>query len=343
MSFLPILSRLKAKLRPPLPLLEIAAEVQELEPASSVPCRPPVFLAGELDRVRDFFGGREAQVPRLLATKREEGPTLSYRFPNALLADFTVYCGGRYEVYSSETKRPVLTGSPDVFEEAQLCTTNCAQTYFGHFLRESLPLEVLAEQRSMTALTFDRRPWLHEAGYRELVGLHPTPTNFARVSNLWITDERTLNEGWKSRFRIVREAVRSKVRSTGGNHVYLRRGTLGTARNLLNEEVVCERLEAAGFRIVAPEMMAPAEIAVALANAKVVACVEGSVQQHAFIGMPEGSTLLSIQPPYRFNSIAKLMTDAIDATLAFAVAEPADHGFTIDPDRLLRTLDLAHS
>ena len=340
MNFLPILSRLKAKVRPPLPLLEIAAEIRELEPASSVPCRAPVALPGELDRVRDFFGGREAQVPRLLATTREEGPTLSYRLPNALLADFTVYSRGRYEVYSAGAKRPVLTGSAQEFDEAQLCTTNCAQTYFGHFLRESLPLEVLAKQRGMTALTFARKPWLHEAGYRDVVGLQPATTNFARVRNLWITDERMLNEGWKMRFREVREAVRGKVRPAGDTPVYLRRGTLGTARNLLNEEAVCERLESAGFRIIAPESMSPAEIAAALAAAKVVACVEGSVQQHAFIAMPEGSTMVSIQPPHRFNSVAKLLTDAIDATFAFVVAEPASDGFTIAPERILKTLDL---
>ena len=194
MNLLPILSRLKAKLRPPLPLLDISAEVRELEPASSVPAKPPSFLPDELDRVRDFLGGREAQVPRLLATTRDEGPTLSYRLPNALLADFTVYCGGRYDVYAGGSKRPVLTGASDELDEAQLCTTSCAQTYFGHFLRESLPLEVLAEQRSMIALTFARMPWLHEPGYRALVGMEPVATGYARVRNLWITDERALNE-----------------------------------------------------------------------------------------------------------------------------------------------------
>ncbi len=231
MNFLPVMSRVKAKLRPPLPLLDLAVEVRELEPASSVPCKLPVSLPGELERVRDFLGGREEQVPRLFATTRDEGPTLSYRLPDALLADFTVYSGGRYDVYAGGTKRPVLTGSPDEFDEAQLCTTSCAQTYFGHFLRESLPLEVLADHRSMTALTFRRDPWLHEPGYRALVGMNPFETSFAKVRNLWITDERMLNRGWRSRFQKVRDAVRSKVTPTGDKAVYLRRGTMGTARN----------------------------------------------------------------------------------------------------------------
>lgn len=343
MDFLPILSRVKAKLIAPLPLLDIAAEVRQLEPASSVPAKPPLSLPDEIGRVRDFFGGREAQVPRLLAVTRDEGPTLSYRLPDALIADFTVYCGGRYEVYAGGGKRPVLTGASDEFDEAQLCTTSCAQSYFGHFLRESLPLEVLAEQRSVVGVTFAREPWLHESGYRALVGLDPVATSFARVRNLWITDERMLNEGWRARFRKVRERVRGKVIPTGDERVYLRRGTMGKARNLLNEDAICECLNTEGFKIIAPESMKPWEIASALANAKLVACVEGSVQQHAFIAMPEGATMLSIQPPNRFNSIAKLLTDAIDATFAFTVADPAENGFELQPDRFLRTLDLTRA
>jgi len=340
MNFQPVISRVKAKLRPPLPLLDLAAEVRELESASSVPCKLPLSLPGELERVRDFLGGRDEQVPRLLATLRVEGPTLSYRLPDALLADFTVYSGGRYDVYAGGPKRPVLTGSPDEFEEAQLCTTSCAQTYFGHFLRESLPLEVLAGQRSMTALTFRRNPWLHEPGYRALVGLKPVETSFARARNLWITDERTLNQSWRSRFQKVRDAVRSKVTPTGDESVYLRRGTMGTARILLNENAICDRLQSEGFRIIAPETMAAADIAAVLAGARLVACIEGSVQQHAFVGMPAGAAMVSIQPPHRFNSVAKLLTDAIDATFAFTVAEPAEGGFSLNPDRLLRTLEL---
>lgn len=340
MNFLPVISRARSKLRPKLPLLEIAAEVRELEPASSVECKPPLFLPGELDRVVDFLGGREAQVPRLLATVRSEGPTLSHRFPQALLADFTVYCGNRFEVYSPATKRAVLTGSPDEFEEAQLCTTSCAQAYFGHFLRESLPLEVLAHQRGMTALTFDRQPWLHEPGYRSLIGLDSVRTSHARVRNLWITDERALNEGWRARFQSLRKTLRGKANPSRETHVYLRRGTLGTSRNLLNEDEIAERLDTAGFQVIAPETMTAEEVASSLAGAKMVVCIEGSVQQHAFIAMPEGAAMISVQPPARFNSIAKLLSDAISASFAFVVADPAAGGFTLDPDRLFRTIDL---
>jgi hypothetical protein len=340
MNFLPVISRIRSRLRRPLPLRKIAAEVRELEPASSLECRPPVSLPGELDRVVDFLGGAENQVPRLLATVREEGPTLSYRFRNAMLADFTVYCGNRYEVYSPSTKRPVLTGSPEKFGEAELCTTNCAQTYFGHFLREALPLEILAQQRGMPALTFRRQPWLHEPGYRSLVELEPVETSYAEVTNLWITDERALNEGWKTRFQTLRRTLRAKFTPARDTHVYLQRGTMGTARNLLNEDEIAGKLEFIGFRVIAPETMSAEEIANVLVGAKVIVCVEGSVQQHAFIAMPEGATLVSIQPPARFNSIAKLLSDAVEARFAYVVAEPAVGGFTLEPDRLLRTIDL---
>ena len=340
LSLLPGLSRARAKLRRSPPLLDLALEMRELEPASSVPCEPAIALPGELDRVVTFLGGAEAQVPRLLADVREEGPTLSYRLPDALLADFTVYCGQSFEVLRGGRKRPVLVGSPDEFDEAQLCATSCTETYFGHFIRDALPLELLAGRRNLTALAFKREPWLHEPGYRALVGLEPRRTSFARVRNLWVTDERALNSGWTERYRELRERVRSGSKPNGGTHIFLCRGMLGTARHLINEDELVERLHAAGFRIVSPETMQPGELAAALGSAKVVACVEGSAQQHAFIAMPAGAALLSIQPPQRFNSVGKIIADAIGARFAYAVAEPAGGGFSIDPDRVLRTLDL---
>lgn len=340
MNFLPVSSRLRARLSPPLPLLEVAAEVCELEPGSTFECPPPISLHGELDRVTAFVGDREAQVRRLQERVRSEGPTLSYRLMNAILADYTVYCGDRYQVYRSGRKRAVLVGSADEFDQAQLCTTSCAEIYFGHFLREVLPLELLANQRQMAPLSFHRKPWLHENGYRRLLRMESRSTRYAHVRDLWITDERALNGGWVSRFEELRTRLKESIKPSGNEQVFIRRGVLGSARDLVNEDKLCHDLARLGFRIICPESLSARETASALASARTVVCAEGSAHQHAFIAIPRGSTFVSIQPPSQFNTVAKVIADRIGVRFAFHVAEAAGNGFRVDLDRMRKTLDL---
>lgn len=339
-TFLPVLSRAKAKMRPAPPLLDIATEIRELEPGSKFEMRPPISLPDELDHVTGFVGEAEFQLDRLNCEVQVEGPTLSYSLHDALLADFTVYCGGRYSVLRSGKKRPVIIGKALRFDEAQLCTTSCAESYFGHFLREVLPLELLAQQRGVTPLTFDRDPWLHESDYRALVDMDAVTTSFARVRTLWITDERSLNAGWLSRFETLRSRLKAKVRSGDDTPVFLRRGRLATGRSLINEDEVAEELALIGFRILEPETMRASSLAEALSSARLVMCQEGSAHQHAFIAMPSGSNFLSVQPANLFNTIARVIADRIGVQYAYIAADSAEGGYKLDLARLRKIVDL---
>src|SRR5206468_430963 len=132
----------------------------------------------------------------------------------------------------------------------------CVETYFGHFLRDALPLELLARERGLPPLSFERAPWLHEQGYRNLLGMPAVRTRYARVNTLWLVDETALNAGWARRYGELRRRIREKVEPTGDSHVFLARGAMGaTTRNLVNEQQLAEQLEACGFRIIRPEQM----------------------------------------------------------------------------------------
>lgn len=340
MTFLPVLSRAKAKMRPAPPLLDIATEMRELEPGSTFEMRPAIGLPGELDRVTGFDGEGEFQLDRLNSAVQVEGPTISYCLPDSQLADFTVYCGGRFSVLRSGRKRPIIIGTADRFDEAQLCTTSCAETFFGHFLREVLPLELLAQQRGVTPLAFNRKPWVHETGYRDLLDLAPVTISFAKVGKLWITDERALNGGWVSRFETLRARAKAKLSPGKESLIFLRRGRLGTGRFLGNEDQLADDLSAIGFRILEPETMEPADLVAAMSSARLVVCLEGSAQQHAFLAMPAGSAFLSIQPANRFNTIGRVIADRVGVQFAYVVADAAGSECRLDPARLRKTLDL---
>jgi hypothetical protein len=336
-----VTTRILAKFkRGPANLFALADEVQELEPGSRFETAPAICLPNEIDRVTGFVGDERLHRIRLEGGIREEEPTLAYRLSNALLADFTVYAAGVYQVYREGRKRPVLTGTPDEFDEAQLCTTACAQMYFGHFFHDSLVIEELAARRQLTPLTFARKPWLHEPKYRELFDRQSVATSLALVGRLWLVDERSLNEGWRSRFGALRERLRSKVTSTGARDVFITRGSLFTGRSLANEPQLAEMLQSRGFTILEPEKEDPETIASVLRDAKLVVCVAGSAEVHALVAMPAGATLIEIQIAPFFGTIGKILTESIDVHWGYVVAEATPNGFWLEPERLLQTLDL---
>ena len=94
-----------------------------------------------------------------------------------------------------------------------------------------------------------------------------------------------------------------------------------------------------GFEIVSPEAEAPRRIVEKLAEAEIAILVEGSAQNHCLLAMPPGATLLTIQPPTRFNALSKTFADAIGLRWGFVVAGPDPEGFRLPVDRLLRTID----
>ena len=115
---------------------------------------------------------------------------------------------------------------------------------------------------------------------------------------------------------------------------------MAEARELVNQRELADELERWGFRVIDPEKMDVPSISAALAGAKVVTCVEGSAQNHALFAMPAGAALLSIQPPNRFNSISKVVADAVGVRFAYVVADARESGFYLDPARFMRTLEL---
>lgn len=340
LNIIPAYSRLKAKVLPPASLQDLASQTIEIEPGSTFEVPEAICLPGEFDRVTGFVGNPKIDLARLRSGLRREGPTKAYRLDDALMADFTVYCGDAYQVFRKARKRPILSNRPEEISEAQLCTTSCAQTYFGHFFHDSLPLEELAARRGVTPVTFTRKPWLHEPDYRKLFEREITSVSHARFRRLWIVDETTLNSGWISRFEALRGRLRSKVSPTGCERVFLMRGSLANGRQLQNEAEVADELFRNGFQIVQPEKETASTLATILCGAKIAVCVAGSAKLHALVSMAKGTTLVDIHLSSAFGTIGKLLCDSIQMRWGYVVAEAQNSGFHLDPARLLKTLDL---
>ena len=342
-QLLPVFARLRAKVVGNRPIAKCAAEVVELSPATARMQPAAIALPGEFDRVLAVQEETTLAMERerVTACERRHGPTLAYRIDNAVLGEGTLYYDGGYDVIRSHSTGALLRGELDDFAEMQLCVNYVIERYFGHWLVDGLCLELLAQRRSMPGLALARAPWLHESGYRELVGLEVIRLRKARIRRLWVIDDRGINDGWISRFQELRSRVRLGAKGEGARRLMVTRGTLGAKRNLVNSSEVHAALERIGFEIVDPESETPGSLVGKLAAAEIVVAVEGSVQNHGLLAMPSGSIFVAIQPPDRFNAFAKAQADAAGIKWGYVVADSDPDGFCLPVERLLRTIDEA--
>lgn len=324
-------------------LFDAADEVVELAPPSIEPSFEAISLPGELDRATGAIGDLARQHKVLTPGEIRFGPTLSYRYSQALLADETIYVRGLHYVCGSGRKRPVIFDRHDSFDEAQLCNHPATRIFFGHWVRDAMCLELLARERGMVPLSFKSKAWLHEPAYRRIFELPETSTSLARVERLWITDDRELNGSWGKRFRELRSRVRSVAGKDGPSHVFLSRGSAGSARDIQNRREIEALLAGRGFTVIEPEFMAADEIIRALRSARILVSGEGSNLIHAQLALPESSAMVVIQPPTQFNAHHKSVADIVGLRFGFVVGEAAGRGFTVDPSRLMRTIDLAEN
>lgn len=341
LSFAPVTARLRARAIGMRTLQDVADETVVLHPAETVEVAPAIALPGEFERVRgvpvtDTF---EMQWERSTARKAVHSATVAYRLSNALLGNQTTFCRAFFE-RTAENRKPFIAGRPEHIAEAQLCTHWIGNKYFGHWLHDCMPLELLAEERGLRALNFVRPKWLHEDGYRDAFKLAYDAVTTAIVEKLWVIDDRGLNAGFAGRFRELRRRNRERHRGGTGRAVFLARGTTGVSRNLSNEAEMIDHLVKKGFDIVYPERLAVEQIAQALSRAPIVVAVEGSHVNHAHFAMPENAALVTIQPPTRFSSFHKVFCDLIRTRFAYVVADPRGDDFSLPTKRLDQTLEL---
>lgn len=154
-------------------------------------------------------------------------------------------------------------------------------------------------------------------------------------------DDQSNNRSRHARYRAMGDKLLSHVPHAPHPGVFLLRGGDGDLRLLRNELELAEHLRVTrGFRVVNPLKSDVPSIVAACAGAKVVIGVEGSQLVHGVNVLQPGGSLLTLQPPNRFVSYYKYLTDRDHQQFGFVVGIPEGDGFRIDIGEVERTLDL---
>lgn len=343
--FLPITSRLRRRISSRPSIEDIANKIVEIAPPFVRQSMPAISLPNELERVERFEPTNSPQVhfDRLYAREQHHGPTVAYRLDQSLLHKGTLYFRNDYRTYTKNPSKVMMSGKSKFFEEAQLSSSPLEHLYFGHWLHDTLPLELLASDRGMSAIRPQDPPWMHTSGYREALGMVPNTEQHARIAKLWLIDDRGLNNNWSNRYMRVRDSLQSLRPKSGDERVFISRGKSGVRREIVNLTEVEAALENVGFKMLYPERETPETIVKVLANARIVVGMVGSALAHAQLAMPQGAALVTIQPTTLFSGFHKLFADVSGIRFAFVVADRQNDDSIVNVTRLMKTIELVEA
>lgn len=306
--------------------------------------RPLIHLPGELDRIKGDHPQTDPSVNRDLITclNHHQGPTRAHRLRDVVVADGCAMGSGWVLTLRDERRRPLLPRLEEFSKPAALCSTMVSERFFGHWLRDQLPHEILADDLALVPVALRGTGRVNENEYRSLTKLDAYKPGPALFRSMWIFDDHQITDHRVARIRRLRSLIRSSVAGGGKDIVYVARGRGGVGRTLSNEAELTEALQARGVAVLYPETQSVREIISTLNNATVVIGPEGSAMAHALCAMPEGSTLIQIQPPYQFNMHYRIYTEALDIAFGVVIGDHVEEGrYAIDIDRVMRTIDLS--
>lgn len=344
-SLLPITSRIRRRICGATRITDVASEIVEIAPPSIRLVDSAISLANEIDRVESFEPTNSPQVhyDRLYQMEQRHGATIAYALDDALIYRGSVYLDRFYRDYTRSPKKSLITGEEGFLQEAQFAASPLEHVYFGHWLHDTLPTELLASERGLQAVR-PKDPWFHSAGYRKMLGTSPLFEEHARFGRLWVVDDRGLNDNWASRYEKVRNVLRNVgPQDTSDERIFISRGVTGAKRDLSNIIELENTLYDNGFYILHPEHEEPKHIVKKLAHARVVVGMVGSALAHAQLAMPPGAALVTIQPATLFSGFHKLFADASGIKFAFVVADRNNSELFINIGRLMKTIEMAES
>lgn len=319
-------------------LWELHEKKWEIAPAERRFAPPAIYLEGDLDLITGVMEDTtlEHEMRRIQGGPINHAATIAYQLRDIQLFQGSLFKGRiRHPLQRKEDALP--SSEEEHFTEVAIASTFYGSFYFGHWMSDDLTLHLAAESVS-APLTVARKPYSHEAGYRELFRIPEHGSIQARIDSLILLDDIGQNRYKQARYQELRNRLRAAVPTSKNELVYLRRGSGGASRALINEAAIEQTLMSLGFSVVDPEQFSPHQIAEQVQDARIVCAVEGSHLSHGIYNMRDGGAVMTLQPPYRFNHPLKDITDCLEMRYGFVMGIACQGGFTVDPQRLEQVL-----
>ncbi|WP_415768469.1 glycosyltransferase family 61 protein [Pseudomonas sp. LB3P38] len=333
-------------------LKSLAVKTWDVAPGGISHSPPAFFLPNQMDRVTGWEAKRFYPFEHPARTMEGlgdvvQGPTRGYLIKDVWLIDGALYKdNASFWLSLKPGMFPRILVENEIERGAAYCTQN-GNTWFGTWLMENCPTYSLAcdEGVPITTAPSARFPLFTQApAYEDWFDMKPLRLSSAFFRELVLFDDVSNNQSRHLRFRAMGEKLLSHVSYESHPGVFILRGGDGDLRFLRNEMELAEHLrKTRGFRIINPLKTDVPTIVATCAGARTVMGVEGSQLVHGVNVLPQGGSLLVLQPPNRFVSYFKYLTDRDNQNFGFVVGTPEGDGFKIDIQEVERTLDLLPS
>lgn len=330
-------------------LKSLAVKSWDVAPGGTFHSPPAFFLPGQMERVTGWEAKRFYPFEHPARTMEGLGDVVQGPTRGCLLKDVWLIDGALYKdnatlwLSHKPSTFPRIVVEHEIERGAVYCTQN-GNSWFGTWLMEDCPTYALARDEGVPVTTAPsaRFPIFTQApAYEDWFGMQPARLHTAFFRELVLFDDQSNNQSRHQRYRAMGEKLLSHVSHEAHPGVFILRGGDGDLRLLRNELEVAEHLrKTRGFRVLNPLKSDVPTIVAACAGARTVIGVEGSQLVHGVNVLQQGGSLLTLQPPNRFVSYYKYLTDRDQQNFGFVVGTPEGDGFKIDIQEVERTLDL---
>jgi hypothetical protein len=328
------------------PLWENSDESQVLCEGAEIAFPDAFFLNSHLSRIRGARNHTSDEVIKADLHRKTVRfkPVTAHWFRNSFIIEGSVFvkgCRREMRSYSRSARPSLLPGCPvQMFDSAVLSSLECGSTWWGHWLWDELPLEILAS-RFGRVVAIERPLWQDEQLWRGMIDQpEPTRCSTAFIKNLVMIDEFAQNPSKTRRYHSIRERVLAES-MPNGRRVYLRRGNTGESRILVNEQEIIETLSKEGYEI-ADVANGGQHVVEMLRSASLVVSVEGSHLAPALYLLETAGSMVVLNPPYRVATTIPDIGYFCGLDAGTFICEPygkSKDQFVVDCGELLRFID----
>lgn len=305
------------------------------------------FLEGQLNRVTDTAVTGNPNLLMLGGNETYHAPTHAYMLKDIWMINGSIFkdlnqflLQPRYQLNRQMNLFPPIKIDTEI-TNASIYNSYDGYKAFGIWLSDDCSMYRLAESEGMP-VTSDIFASPHMLEYRSMLDMKPVLTNAAYIKDaIFFDDDWGNNKSKHERFAANRNKLISQFHSSKHTGVFIIRGNSGNSRVMINEVEIAEQLSKKySLRIVDINTHSVFEILEACVGAQIIIGIEGSHLMHGLMALQPGSSLLVLQPPYRFCGVLKMTTDMEKIHYGFVVGIPKEEGFYINFEEVEKTIDL---
>lgn len=325
------------------PMLEaLATKSWEIAPAKTRIAPPSFALPGQLERVTNWaFPGENLERELSGGYVQEHAATRAFLVKNVVLYDGSLFKDRTCKYLHPRTSKSLVVNLTKEIDQGAIYATFNGNKYFGGwFMQDCLTYPIAANEG--TPITTAQDPGKHIPQYEALLGMRPERQQGILLRRAILFQDYGDNTHKANRAADMRAKLIGSTPVKPHPGVFLIRGLGGVRRVLTNEmELATQMAKTRGLKVIDPLTMNASEIIAACAGAETVMGVEGSQLLHGLIVLAPGGRYLTLQPPDRFISNLKTLTDRDGQYFGYVVGHQRGEHFWIDPDDVERTMDLA--